>query len=211
MFNQTLNQTSTFEQALSENLSLYLATPSNDDTNLFQANREIAIARYALTKQAESYYSAINILSTFLNSSTAEKVDQNTLTNIMTAIATIEMKSRSLIETVHSVIQLLKDASEIDIDKSALRTIVVNMPVLVRQSINKITGDDSLAESISLSLNNQISDLLTACRLERDTLLPSTSTNAQERGINPEQFVDLFNTVPTSPNSQLLDAEQPVR
>ena len=194
-----------FEQALSENLSLYLQTAEIEDgANLFQANREIAIARFALTQQAQSYYQAIQILTTFLEAvqeTQVQQFDQKMLSNVMTTIATIEAKSKSLIETVRSVTSLLKEAASIDIDKSALRTIVVNIPVLVKNSISKISGDDQLAESVSLNLNNSISELMTACRLDRDQLLPSTSTNMQEKGINAEQFVDLFNSVPSQPRA----------
>jgi len=194
---------SNFEQSLQENLTLYLHQDI-DEANIFQANREISIARYALTQQAESYFKAIQILNKFLevaNLNSGNAIDKNILTNVMTAIATIESKSKSLIETVHQVTRLIKDASTIDIDKSALRTIVVNIPVLVKQSISRISGDDQLAESVSLNLNNSISELMTACRLDRDQLLPSTSTNMQEKGINAEQFVDLFNSVPSQPRA----------
>jgi hypothetical protein len=157
-----------------------------------------------LTQQAQSYYQAIQILTTFLEAvqeTQVQQFDQKMLSNVMTTIATIEAKSKSLIETVRSVTSLLKEAASIDIDKSALRTIVVNIPVLVKQSISRISGDDQLAESVSLNLNNSISELMTACRLDRDTLLPSTAANAQEKGINPEQFMDLFSSVPSQPLS----------
>lgn len=192
-----------FEEALQENLALYTSSsPSSPD--LFQAHREISIARYALSQQALAYSRAVQILTTILEESVADlSTDPKLLTNIMVVINNIESRSEKLIDSVQKVTTLLGDVVNLDVDKAALRSMLVNLPSLVKDSITQISSDPHLADEISGALNSRISQLMIAMRFDGGAIIDcvnnsNTSLN-QRQGITYDEYSTLLNSVPTQP------------
>lgn len=179
---------------LKENLSLY-SDFADDSQNIFNATREIAIARYALNCQAQSYARAVEILTNMLDSlinSGAE--DAKTLSSVMLAIQTIENKSKLLIESVKEVTSLLGDVVNIDVDKAALRQMLINLPSLVEETITTISDDATLANQISSTLSSRIDSMMVAFRFDA----PQTHKTQNDSNLLL-QYSNLINSVPTQP------------
>jgi hypothetical protein len=187
----------TFEQALQENLSLY-TSPSQSE-NLFSFQREVSIARFALSQQAIAYHKATLIFMAFLEDAENQPVTPQLLTSVMQQLSAIENKSRSLIESVQKVTSLLGQAVNIDVDKAALRTMLLNLPGLVEQTIITISGDSSLAQDISVNLNNRISEMMVSLRFSDGREADNMLNGGQTQGITFDQFNNLLNSVPTQP------------
>lgn len=190
-----------FEEALKENLSLYTSVPEAAGKDLFQTHREIAIARYALSKQAASYAKAIDVLFNMLAlcEEAAKKAIDNeqrskVITSVMVAINAIEQKSTSLISSSKQVTELLGYAVNIDVDKANLRALLCNLPSLVKDSITSIAKDPELAERISNNLNTRISDLMVAIRFSEESFIQQSQPN----GIIIDQYNNMMNSVPTA-------------
>lgn len=202
-----------FEQALATNLALFTQPNSAPDANLFQVGREISLARLALSNQAHSYYRAISILNNMLNA--VEQEFENNghifqpemLRNIMTALSSIEARSKSLIDSVKAVTSLVKEAVNIDVDKASLRTLLVNMPSMIEKTVEKVSGDSQLAKNISISLNNEISGVMMAFRFDESGFNAAASPNNPQQGINIDQFKMMCSSVPTQPSNsnQIVD------
>lgn len=190
-----------FTQALESNLATYL-TSSNDDINLFSTRKEISIARYALSAQALAYQTSMSILFDLLDNvrNTINDNNHKAFTDIMTMLASIEAKSRALIESAQKVTQLLGEAVKIDVDKSALRTLLLNTPALLEETITTVSGDSQLASKISFSFNAKINELMIACRLNRDELVLNGQT--QQNGIDIDDYYAIINSIPSQPNMQ---------
>lgn len=186
-----------FEQALQENLSLYIAPQELNGKDFFQCTREISIARFALNQQAKAYYASVEIWTELLSNLSSQATDAKTLTDINMILATIENKSRALIESSRQVTDLIGRVVSMDVDKTALRTMLFNLPSLVKDSITKITGNGELAENISLNLNNQISEMMIAFRFTEGKTDPSNQQ--QPIGISFEQLDSMVNSVPSQP------------
>lgn len=186
-----------FEQALQENLSLYITPQELNGKDFFQCTREISIARFALNQQAKAYYASVEIWTELLSNLSTQATDAKTLTDINMILATIENKSRSLIESSRQVTDLIGRVVSMDVDKTALRTMLFNLPNLVKDSITKISGNKQLAEDISLNLNNQISEMMIAFRFTegKTTLIE----NQEPIGISFEQLDSMVNSVPSQP------------
>jgi len=193
-----------FEQALQDNLKLYTSAPEElDGGDIFQTHREVALARYALTQQAHAYAKAVEILNTLLETA-AEKVnsDPKQLSHIMVCIQSIETKSAALIDSVHRVTKLLGEIVNIDVDKAALRNMIVRLPSAVRSTIEQLSGDNHLADQIASSLSSRIDSMMVAFRFndERSSGVNS-STSFQETETSTEnlmlQYNNLINSVPT--------------
>ena len=187
-----------FEQALQDNLALYTTQPDVSGKDLFQTHREIAYARYALTQQANTYAKAVEILSTLLETATEGAVhNAKLLTDIMVAINAIEMKSISLISSVRAVTELLGRAVNIDVDKAALSSMVLRLPSLVRETISSASNDPLLADKIAGSLDAKISEMMVAIRFNSVDYAGAALDGPQ--GISYEQYVSLHDTVPSQP------------
>lgn len=189
--------TDSFESALQENLSLYTCDTPESSHNLFQFHREISLARYALSQQAAAYHKATQIFMAFLEDAENQQVSPTLLTNVMQQLSAIENKSKSLIDSVQKVTSLLGQAVNIDVDKAALRTMLLNLPSLVQQTISTISGNPDLAQEISLNLNAKISGMMVALRFAESDATPMAGGGAT--GITFDQFNNLLNSVPTQP------------
>lgn len=191
---------STFEQALQENLEVYCQPSTVPEANLFQCNREISIARFALNEQAKAFYAAVQIYHSILEDiSNRDIQEEKTLTDVQRVLRDLETKSKSLIESASKVTDLIGRAVNIDIDKGALRSMMLSLPSLVKDSIKTITGNGELAEEISLNLNNRISDMMIAIRFSDSTL----SAGAQDGGSLQQPTIDelhgMMNSIPSQP------------
>lgn len=200
-----LQSPSQFEQELADTIEQYCVNPSIDPQNLYNVTRELTIARYALNRQAEAYSKSVTILTNLLEKRFADmKLDDQKaaqlLASVMQSINYIESQSTRLIESVEKVIKLVGNASNIDIDKGALKTILVNLPSLVKESIANISKDSELAESVSNSLNQKITDFFVAVRFsERDQIVGSTSSNgSNDLASIQEQVGQMIHSVPTA-------------
>lgn len=191
-------QQRTFEEALEENLALYTELPDTSNQNLFQAHREISLARYALSKQAEAYAKAIEILMDVIDNSVNQSSNPKALTDIMMAINAIESKSRSLIQSVQQVTQLLGQAVNIDVDKANLSALILRLPSLVRDSITHVSNDTQLADRISSTLDSRISEMMIACRF---TTAFSPLEQQQSPAITLDQYSSMINSIPTQPQA----------
>lgn len=189
-----------FDEMLKENLILY-STFSEDieDANIFNTTREIAIARFALNSQAKAYARAVEILTSMLDSLNGSEASQ--LSSIMIAIQTIENKSKQLIESVRAVTALLGEIVNIDVDKAALRQMLINLPSLVEDTISTISDDPNLATRISTSLSNRIDSMMVAFRFNDVTPTQSQRENNVSDGLLL-QYSNLINSVPTSEVAQ---------
>lgn len=189
-----------FDEMLKENLILY-STFSEDieDANIFNTTREIAIARFALNSQAKAYARAVEILTSMLDSLNGSEASQ--LSSIMIAIQTIENKSKQLIESVRAVTALLGEIVNIDVDKAALRQMLINLPSLVEDTITTISDDPNLATRISTSLSNRIDSMMVAFRFNDVTPTQSQRENNISDGLLL-QYSNLINSVPTSEVAQ---------
>lgn len=189
-----------FDEMLKENLILY-STFSEDieDANIFNTTREIAIARFALNSQAKAYARAVEILTSMLDSLNGSEASQ--LSSIMIAIQTIENKSKQLIESVRAVTALLGEIVNIDVDKAALRQMLINLPSLVEDTITTISDDPNLATRISTSLSNRIDSMMVAFRFNDVTPTQSQRENNVSDGLLL-QYSNLINSVPTSEVAQ---------
>lgn len=189
-------QQRSFEQALEDNLALYTELPDTSNHNLFQTHREISVARYALSKQAEAYAKAIEILMDVIDNSVNQSSNPKALTDIMMAINAIESKSRSLIQSVQQVTQLLGQAVNIDVDKANLSALILRLPSLVRDSISHVSNDPQLADRISSTLDSRISEMMIACRF---TTASSPLEQQQSPAITLDQYSSMINSIPTQP------------
>lgn len=189
----------TFDQLLEENLSLYTAFPEQGQS-IFSLNREVAIARFALSKQAEAYSLAVEILTELLYQVRDNSDKSNSLTSVMVAIQSIEQKSQSLIDSVQKVSTLLGSIVNIDVDRAALRNMLINLPSLVKETISSIAGDSQLAERISSGLDARISNMMIAFRFDSFV----APVGQQPQGIVLEQYSQMVDSVPT----QVLDSSQ---
>lgn len=196
-----LPSNSDFENELADTVQAYCVNPSIDPQNLYNVTREITIARLALDRQAQMYSKSVTMLTSLLEKRFADiKLDDQKaaqlLASVMQSINYIEAQSTSLINSVEKVIKLVGTASNIDIDKGALKTILVNLPSLVKESISSISKDENLAESISSSLNQKISDFFVAIRFSErgDTTI---SNQPQQMDNILDQVNQMINSVPT--------------
>lgn len=198
MSDYVMNNRSTFEQVLHENLQTYVCTPDINEANLFQTHKEISIARYALSCQAMAYHHAMKILLEQLDFCQGRLSDDPKLrTDIMTTLVAIETKSKQLIQSAREVTELLGKAVEIDIDKGALRTLLINVPSIIEKSVTRVSGNPELAKNISLSVNNQISDIMIALRITRDDDMQMQQTSSGGNGIDVVTFQEMLNSVPS--------------
>lgn len=187
------------EEKLNETIELYITDPIDySDPNFFKATREIKLARYALQKQAEFYSVAVEVYTELLRTAAANAPSNaESLRNIMVAINQIELKSQSLIDSIHRVTELIGKAVTIDIDKAALSHMVLRLPSLIKESISKVSDNPELAERISSNLDSKISELMLAFRFSQPSAIAEPSE--QTPGISFEQYQNLFNSVPTQP------------
>lgn len=187
-----------FEKSLQETLALYVAPPDVSGRDIFQVHREIAIARLALNNQARAYAKSIEVLFQILdkivNSPIAD--EGKAITNIMSAINMIEVKSANLIKSVKDVTELLGNAINIDVDKAHLRTMLINLPSLVKKSITTLTNDDQLADKIFCNLNSQITDMMVAFRFSDGS--NGVPLLEDDKGITLQQLNEMVNSVPTA-------------
>lgn len=191
------SHTNLFEEELRENLLLYTSSSPVSGKDLFQCHREIAIARYALSKQAETYATAVTILTQLLERklphlNLEDPNSANLLSAVMRAISDIEEKSQRLILSVQQVTQIVGKIVDIDVDKAALRGMLVQLPVLVKESINQLSNDPNLADSISSSLSEKITDFFSSIRF--DTV--SLDHNSQSTDTILDQVDQMINSVP---------------
>lgn len=197
-----IQQSKTFEQVLEDNLALYVSDPDFPDQHLFKTHREISLARYALSKQAEAYARTVEILLTLIDRA-IDRQDPTTnpqlLSNLMVNLAEIERRSSALINSVRSVTELLGKAVTIDVDKASLSALVIRLPSLVRESINKVSNDPHLADRVSSSLDSKISELMIAMRF---TSVSGDGAQVAGAPITVEQYHGLINTIPQQPLHQ---------
>lgn len=186
-----------FEKILRENLARFTAPPDQTNIELFQVHHEISIARYALTCQAQAYHKAVEVFSLLLEQQSEQLLENpNLLTQILTNLSQIEMKSKALIESVQKVTGILGQAVNIDIDKASLASVLVRLPTLISNAITNISHDPELADRISTSVSVQLDDVIRKIRFEPNELL-GTPNNSGTNGIDLNQFAALVNTVPT--------------
>lgn len=184
-----------FDEALRENLSLYCSASDVPLSELFSTHREISIARLALEKQAQTYFLAIETLNAMLDNAMKNPNDK-ILQTILVTVSAIEEKSSKLIESAQRTINLLGSVVEIDVDKARLRAMIVSLPSLVKEVISSVSGNPEMAESISLNLNNRISDMMVAIRFdERNT--PVVGNGGESAAITLETYRELINSVPS--------------
>lgn len=183
-----------FDEALAENLSLYCSQSDVPLSELFSTHREISIARLALEKQAQTYFLAIETLNAMLENAMKNPNDK-ILQTILVTVSAIEEKSAKLIDSAQRTINLLGSVVEIDVDKAKLRAMVVSLPHLVKDVINSVSGNSEMAESISLSLNNKISDMMVAIRFDERNAAVS-GTGGESAAITLDVYRELINSVP---------------
>jgi hypothetical protein len=190
-----------FEKALAENLSLYCCEAPFHGKDLFQTHREVALARYALTQQANTYQFAIQLLTRMLEESTdSATTNPKLLTSVMVAINSIEQKSVHLISSVRAVTDLLGKAVAIDVDKAALSSILLRLPALVKESISSISDDPLLADQISSNLDIRLNEMMQTLRFNPDHLSSQASASGYSNiGITFDQYQSLHDSVPAQP------------
>lgn len=196
-----IHKKSDFEESLKENLLLYVCDPDVQGRDLFQVHREISIARYALSQQAQAYAKAMEFLTNLLEKAIEQSekpgIDHaKIVSNIMVAIGTIESKSALLINSVKTVTELLGAAINIDVDKAHLRSMVVALPSLVKESISSLTQDEQLASKVYNNLNNRITEMMIALRFQDGET--TTFGIEDQRGITLDQYNEMINSVPTA-------------
>lgn len=188
------------QEALQENIKTYIAPPHLSGPDIFQAHHELSIARFALTKQAEVYYKAVEILTEKLDqASSLSQDDPKLFSDVMVCLNAIELRSIKLIESAQKVTTLLKSVVDLDVDKASLRTMLVNLPSLVKDAIASCTQDENLADKISFSLSCRIDSLMTEFRFREESQLPTVNAG-NTPAITHEDYLQLLNSVPTQPN-----------
>lgn len=188
--------TDSLKQALQENLSLYCTQQEYNGKDFFQTHREISIARFALSKQAESYFIAIDIFTAMLLDIQSQVThDAKQITSILSILSNIESKSQSLLASARQVTELLGKAVNIDVDKANLKSMLLNLPDLVQSSITQVTGNDLLAQEVAVNLNAKISEMIVAFRFRDYT--EQSQSEAGNPAITFEQFSSMINSVPT--------------
>lgn len=198
----TPNLKQSFDDQLAENLQLYVADSEIPHQNLFNIQREISIARYALTKQAEAYAKGIEVFFRCLEIATDEAVmNPKLFADIMVAINAIETRSQSLIASVQKVTGLLGQVVNINIDKAALSHLILRLPSLTKEAITQVSGDSLLAERVSSDLNHRVSSLMVALRFSEDLKPVSEQQQESSSGITLEEYTGLFDTIPSQPLS----------
>lgn len=156
--------------------------------NFFQTTNEIAIARYALDQQAQSYYTTIKALKLLLSSQIQDLTEQS-LGRIMNLLSMIELKSTSLISSAEKVSHLIGDAVQIDYDKASLQAVLLSLPSLIREL--------GSTEELAASVESRIDEMLSSLRFSEK------STHSLQRsepiGITLEQYTSLLDSVPVQP------------
>lgn len=191
----------TFDEVLKENLATFCSDSEFSHQNLFQATKEIAIARLALQKQAEFYLKAVELLTILLeNAASTLAGDPKIVHQILASIDSIEQKSIALIKSSREVTGLLGQAVNIDIDKAALSQMLIRLPTLIKQVIEDNTSDPQVAERIASSLDSKLSELMVAFRFDSTSLSPAT-VDGEVKGISFDQYSSLYNTVPSQPQT----------
>ena len=202
-----------FEKELEDNLALYTKHINTTSKDLFQCHREISLARYALSKQAESYAMAIDILMSILEKHRNTKFDAKEdgsvkiLTNILQMIEHIENKSKALISSASQVTQLIGAVVDIDVDKATLSHMLINLPNLVEETVSDISGNKDMAQMVSIRLGEVISGLMSQIRFTESKLehkSNSSDTNVESISLIQDQVTLMINSVPGSQNSQPL-------
>lgn len=203
----SLSTSQHFEELLQQNLSLYTTCTTENGADLFHATREISIARYALSQQALAYQKSVEILFSTLQTIeeivTANPTDPavaNLRSQIMVSVNAIESKSKALIESSHRVTELLGKAVSIDVDKASLKTMLINLPSIVRDSIVRVSQNEQLADQISTNLSSRISDLMIAVRFDDSPAFSGATSKAPTSGISFDQWLSMQDSIPTQPD-----------
>lgn len=194
--------TDSLKQALQENLSLYCTQQEYNGKDFFQTHREISIARFALSKQAEAYFIAVDIFTHMLLEIQSQvSYDTKQITSILSILSNIESKSQSLLNSARQVTELLGKAVNIDVDKANLKSMLLNLPDLVQSSISQVTGNQDLAQQIAVSLNAKVSEMMVAFRFRDYT--EQSQSEAGNPAITFDQFSAMINSVPTTIQSNI--------
>ena len=172
--------------------------------SLFSTHREISIARYALSQQAEAYHKAVSLLQNLLDSQQDFSANDpaaaaRALTNIFQLVQSIENKSQKLIESSQRVTQLLGQAVSIDVDKVSLYVLVTGLPAMLRDVLLSITNDETLTSRVCTQLSSQLESTLSKLRFSPQVSQQTPIGITQD--IVESQYLDMINSVPSQPTS----------
>lgn len=168
------------EEALRENMLSY--AKHTYEENIYHTQKEIALARYALTKQAEAFHELINSPETkkFINE------------HPVVGSQLLEQRSRALIESSTLVSRLVQSAVNTDINKAEIHALLSSLPDIISTEIKHIGGTESAAAAALQRITLRISDL-------RDKLKYENTQYTQQAGITYEEYGELLQSVPTQP------------
>lgn len=175
------------DTALEAVITTYIEANRSPSDQELGARRELRLARFALEEAAKQFVATLNSSSEPINSNDPDAV----IAQMNRQAATYRACER-LINLAKMVAGIAKACAEIEdlqirrIDAAQVYSVVMQIPEIVRGTINSLTSDPDLAKNVTITLTEKI----------RTMSMLVDSRNQEPQGILEAQLVEMLNSVP---------------